>query len=83
MVKSLAAFAILSLSSALVMALPGFAPKLEAGEITALAKADKLEVRKATLDCSGQVWPDFPASCLRHPGSAAKILEARLVTTRR
>ena len=83
MVKSAAAFAIFALSSAAVIALPGFAPTLEAGEITALAKADKLDVRKAASDCGAQVWPDFAASCLRNTGSTAKVMEARLVTTRR
>jgi len=83
MIKSLAAFAIFALSSAVVMALPGFSPILEAGEITALAKADKLDVRNAAPDCVAQVWPDFAASCLRNTGSAAKVMKARLVTTRR
>ena len=88
MVRSLAAFAIFSLLGASVIALPGFAPKSEASEITALAKADKLEVRKlevrkAAPNCSAQIWPDFATSCLRNTGSAAKVLEARLVTSRR
>jgi len=65
------------------MALPGFAPKLEAGEVAALAKGDRVEVRATSSNCSTQVWPDFAASCLRKPGSGTKILEARLVTARR
>jgi hypothetical protein len=75
--------AILALLGASVMALPGFAPKLEAGEVAALAKGDRVEVRATSSNCSTQVWPDLAASCLRQPGSGAKILEARLVTARR
>jgi hypothetical protein len=83
MVKSLSALAILVLLGGSVIALPGFAPKLEAGEVAALAKGDRVEVRATASNCSTQVWPDFAASCLRKPGSGAKILEARLVTARR
>ena len=83
MVKSLSALAIFALLGASVIALPGFAPKLEAGEVAVLAKGDRLEIRATSSNCSTQVWLDFAASCLRRPGSEAKILEARLVTGRR
>jgi hypothetical protein len=83
MVKSITAFAIFALLGASVIALPGFAPKLEASEIAVLAKGDRLEVRQAALNCSTQVWPDLAARCLRNTGSAAQVLEARLVTARR
>ncbi len=83
MVKSLTAFAIFCLLGAAVMALPGIAPRLEAREIPALAKADRLAIHKATTDCSTQVWPDFAMTCLRSSGLAAKVVEARLVTARR
>jgi hypothetical protein len=84
MVKSLSALAILALLGAAVIALPGFAPKVEAGEVAVLAKGDRLEVRATTVsNCSTQIWPDFDASCLRKLGSGAKIVEARLVTARR
>jgi hypothetical protein len=83
MVKSLSALAILALLGASAMVLPGFAPKLEAGEVAALAKGDRVDVRATSSNCSTQVWPDFAASCLRKPGSGTKILEARLVTARR
>lgn len=83
MIKSLSALVIFALLGASVIALPGFAPKVEARETVVMAKADRLEVRAAVLNCSKQVWPDFAASCLRNTGSGAKILEARLVTARR
>jgi hypothetical protein len=81
MIKSLAALAIFALLGASVIALPGFAPQVEASETVALAKGDRLELRAAARDCSQQVWPDFDASCLRKGGTM--IREARLVTARR
>jgi hypothetical protein len=83
MVRTHAALLMFALLGASVIALPGFAPKMEAGEVAVLAKGDRLEVRAAASNCSTQIWPDFAASCLRKPGSGAKILEARLVTARR
>ena len=79
MVKSLAALAIFCLLGVSVIAAPGFAPKVEAGEVAVLAKGD----RALVLSCSSQIWPDFTRSCLRGPDSGMKILEARLVTSRR
>ena len=83
MFKSFAAFGIFALLGASVVALPGFAPKVEASEVAVLAKGDRLAIRSAPVDCSRQVWPNFAASCLQKTGSAEKIVEARLVTTRR
>jgi len=83
MVKSLAALATLLLLGATVVALPGFAPIVEARESAVLAKADRLPVRTAAIDCSPQVWPDFAAPCLRNASAGVKIHEARLVTVRR
>jgi hypothetical protein len=42
MIKSLAAFAVFAVLGASVIALPWFAPKVEASEVVALAKADRL-----------------------------------------
>jgi hypothetical protein len=83
MVKSLSALAIVLVLGASVIALPGFAPKVQTDDVAVLAKGDRLEVRAAASNCSSQVWPNFAASCLRNAGSGGKILEARLVTTRR
>jgi hypothetical protein len=71
------------LLGASVIALPAFAPKVQADELVALAKGDRLEIRAASSDCSAQVWPAFTTSCLRHAGTGTKIQEARLVTARR
>jgi hypothetical protein len=83
MIKSLTALAIFAVLGASVVALPGFAPQVEAGETIALAKADRLELRSVAKNCSQQVWPNFETSCLRHGESQAIVREARLVTARR
>ena len=83
MVRLFAALGIFACLGASVVALPAFAPKVEAREVAAMAKGDRLEVRVAASNCSTQVWPDFAASCLRNADPGAKILEARLVTARR
>ena len=83
MIKSLTALAIFALLGAAVVALPGFAPQVEASETVALAKADRLDIRPVAPNCSQQVWPNFDASCLRNPESGARFREARLITARR
>ena len=82
MVKSLSTLAAFALLGASLIALPGFAPRAQTGEVAVLAKGDRLALHAVVSNCSTQVWPDFTASCLRNAGSG-KILEARLVTARR
>jgi hypothetical protein len=82
MIKSLAAFAVFAVLGTSVIALPWFAPKVEASEAVALAKADRLAVRSVPKNCSKEIWPDFATACLRN-NSSAMIVEARLVTARR
>src|SRR3981081_1527304 len=83
MIKSLAAFAIMSLLGVSVIALPGFAPQVEAGQSVGLTKADRLPPRSIAQDCARQVWPNFATSCLRNSEIRITIREARLVTARR
>jgi hypothetical protein len=83
MIKSLTALAIFALLGAAVVALPGFAPQVEASEAVALAKADRLDIRPVAPNCAQQVWPNFDASCLRNRESGVTFREARLVTARR
>jgi hypothetical protein len=82
MIKSVAAFALSAVLGASVIALPGFAPKVEASEAVVLAKADRLEVQPFAPNCFKQVWPNFATACLQDRNSEA-IVEARLVTARR
>jgi len=48
MIKSLTGLAIFGLLGTAVVALPGFAPRVEARETVALAKADRLDVRNCS-----------------------------------
>lgn len=83
MVRLLSAAAMFSLLVALVIALPGFTPQVQSSEVVTMTKGDRLEVRAAVSNCSTQTWPDFSAACLQDMGLGGKIVEARLVSTRR
>jgi hypothetical protein len=82
MIKSFTALTIFALLGASVIALPGFAPEVEASEAPLLAKADRLQVRLVTESRSNEVWPNLPVSCLQIL-TKRKIAEARLVKTSR
>ena len=79
--NSLTSLAIFGLLGAAVIALPGFAPQVAAGETSVLAKSDRLELPTVARNCSQQVWPRFDAQCL-HSGEAM-VRDVRLVTARR
>jgi hypothetical protein len=81
--NSFAALGIFALLGAAVIALPGFAPAVEAREVAAMAKADRLDIRSIAGNCAQQVWPNFDRSCLREGQSGVQVREARLVTARR
>jgi hypothetical protein len=83
MLKSLSALAIFGFLGAVVIALPGFAPQVEARETVALAKGDRLPIGRIEGDCSKQVWPNFQAYCLRNRDAGTVVREARLVTAHR
>ena len=79
MIKSLIALAIFGLLGAAVVAVPGFAPQVEAGEPVALAKGDRLDIRSVARICSRQVWPNFDTSCLRNSEPGVVVRKVRLV----
>jgi hypothetical protein len=83
MFKSLSALAVFLLLGSAVIALPIFAPSVEANESAALAKGDRLLLALPLMTCATQVWPEIAASCLRTVNGTTKISEARLVTARR
>ena len=83
MIKSLTALAIFGLLGAAFVALPGFAPQVEASETVALAKGDRLDIRPVAQNCSQQLWPNFDTQCLHSGESGLMIREVRLVTARR
>jgi hypothetical protein len=83
MVRSFAALVVFTLLGAAVIALPGFAPKVEASESPVLVKADRLAVPMVPVNCSKEVWPDLSVACTQRTGPGGDIQEARLVTARR
>jgi hypothetical protein len=83
MIRSLVALAIFALLGASVIALPSFAPRVEAREAVALAKTDRLDIRPVARNCARQVWPNFDGACLHYGDFGALVREARLVTARR
>ncbi len=83
MLKALSAMSVAAFAAAALTILPGFAPKVEAGVPTPLAKADRLDIHASGRNCSQQAWPNFESSCLHAVGSKAVIREARLVTADR
>jgi hypothetical protein len=81
MIKSLSAFAVVSVLACAVVAVPAFAPKVLASEGTALAKGDRLEIFRAE-PCAQQTWPNLMSSCLRAEPNIT-VREARLITAQR
>jgi len=83
MIRSFVALALFAVLGAWIIALPGFALPAAANEADASLRADRLPVHSAAGTCSGQVWPNFTASCLHAAGTRLLVKEARLVTARR
>jgi hypothetical protein len=83
MIKAITALAIFGLLGAAVVALPAFAPQVNASEPISLAKGDRAAIRPIAENCLQQVWPNLDASCLRSGDPGVMIHEARLVTARR
>lgn len=82
--KVLSAFAAAALGAALLLAMPGFSPEVEARTPPAAVKSDRLDIRPvAGPDCQ-QAWPYYEASCLRDPQHAGQSgRHVRIVSTDR
>lgn len=92
--RTLSAIAAAAFGAAVVMALPGFSPAVEAGTaapaISAPAtpaptvSADRLDDRPLADECAQQTWPYLGANCLRdRTPTAGQARVVRLVTTDR
>jgi hypothetical protein len=80
--KTLSAIAAAALGAAVVMAMPGFSPAVEAGTTNPMIKSDRLDFRPLGGDCTQQAWPYYGANCLRdraQAGGQARIV--RVVST--
>jgi hypothetical protein len=82
--KAISAVAAAALGAAVIIALPGFSPQVEAGTPDPVIKSDRLDSRPASVSCAEQAWPYYQADCLRDrsqlSGQGRKV---RLVTTDR
>jgi len=82
--KILSGIAAAAIGAAIMVALPGFSPEVEARTPPPVIKGDRLDIRPVGTACSQQAWPYFEASCLRDPsrpnGQGRRV---RVVTTDR
>jgi hypothetical protein len=84
MYRTLSAIAAAALGAAVVMALPGFSPSVEAGTTAPLAKSDRLDYRPLGSECTERAWPYYGANCMRDlTQTAGQARIVRLVTTDR
>ena len=79
--KALSAIAAAALGAALVLALPGFSPEVEARTPAPAVKGDRLDIQTAAPTCSQQAWPYYEAGCLQRSNGQTRTV--RLVTTDR
>jgi hypothetical protein len=80
--RVLSAIAAAALGAAVVMALPGFSPAVEAGTSAPMAKTDRLDYRPLGRECTEQAWPYYGVNCLRDRTQAdGQARTVRLVTT--
>jgi hypothetical protein len=90
--RALSAVAVAALGAAVMMALPGFSPAVEAGTSDPMVKSDRLDYRpdyqpnyqSMPNDCTEQTWPYYGANCLRDRSQVnGHARMVRLVTTDR
>ena len=75
--RALSAVAAAACGAALVLALPGFSPEVEAGTTTPAIQAESAPI---VDKCAEQAWPYYGANCLRDQPPARVV---RVVSTDR
>jgi hypothetical protein len=83
--KALSAIAAAAFGAAIVLALPGFSPEVEASTPAQMVAAGHLDIQPVatTPDCTQQAWPYYDASCLRSTRANTQPRTVRVVTTDR
>jgi hypothetical protein len=81
--KPLSAVAAAAFGAALMLAIPGFSPEVEAGTPAPVVKSDRLDIQLAAAapTCSLQGWPYYGANCLQRANGQTRTV--RLVSTDR
>ena len=80
--KALSAVAAAAFGAAVVLAIPGFSPEVEAGTPPPVVKTDRINIQPVAPTCDEQAWPYYTAGCLRsdRPSQPRTV---RIVTTDR
>ncbi len=80
--KALSAIAAAAFGAAIVVALPGFSPEVEARTPAPVVNTDRLDIQPAAPTCTEQAWPYYATNCLRsdRPSQPRTV---RIVTTDR
>lgn len=83
--KALSAIVAAALGAAIVLAIPGFSPEVEARTPAPVVKSDRIDVQPAAIapDCSQQAWPYYDATCLRAASANSQPRTVRVITTDR
>jgi len=81
--KALSAIAAAAFGAAVVLALPGFSPEVEARTPPPVVKTDRLDIPPAAPTCNEQAWPYYAANCLRSDRPNSQPRTVRIVTTDR
>ena len=82
--RVLSAVAAAAFGAALMMALPGFSPAVEAGTTDPMVKTDRLDYRPLGTECTERAWPYYGTNCLRDRTQVSgQARTVRLVTTDR
>jgi hypothetical protein len=82
--RVLSAIAAAALGAAVMMAMPGFSPQVEAGIANTAVKTDRFDYRSSGPECTQQAWPYYRSDCLHDRTQAAgEARVVRLVTTDR
>jgi hypothetical protein len=80
--RILSAIAAAALGAAVVVALPGFSPAVEAGTSAPMIKTDRLDYRPIGSECTQRAWPYYGTNCLLDRTQVAgQARTVRLVTT--
>ena len=72
--RGILAFAAITLSAAVVLALPGFSPEVEASAPPTVQKSDRLDFGPTATACSEQAWPYYEPGCLRDRNGQARTV---------
>jgi hypothetical protein len=63
--KVISGVTVAAFAAAVVLAMPGFSPQVEARAAAPAVKGDRLDARPLGSSCSQNAWPYYERACLR------------------